>query len=144
MIALAAAAIIAYRHSAKNFLNILRRATIVAAAKKNPIVTMSQLTDFEWDKLLIFGPYTSSEGVNSQLGFNWPEAQKTGIDVSETIFLLVFVKDQCVVRYFLFPRTIGEFESLDKNNVFPHGKDIFMVRWQRVGDENRLIFSEKE
>lgn len=90
-------------------------------------ISFSALTQFEWDKALIFGPYTSVKTINSQLGYEWPEAEKSGIQSSEGLYLIVFVKDQRVIRHFKFRRIFGDFCDLNSGNVFERGKDLFEV-----------------
>jgi len=65
------------------------------------------------------------EKINAQLGFDWPEVEKTQIYSSDTFYLLVFVRNQKVVKYFKVPRAIGEFQDLEVGNTFPRGGDLF-------------------
>jgi hypothetical protein len=68
------------------------------------IVDFTQITPFAWDRFYVFGPYTSPERINEQLGFNWDGAKKTSIELNNGVNLVVFVKDAQVVYWFEHPR----------------------------------------
>ena len=87
--------------------------------------------------MFIFEPYTSLDEIHVQLGYNWREAQTTNIDSSETIYLLVFVKNHKVVRYYKWPRTISDFQILEGRNMFSPG-DLFEVKLLGSADAKRL------
>jgi hypothetical protein len=109
-----------------SFLSALEQSVTAAKKETNLIVTMSSITDFQWDTLFVFGPYTPVDAIHAKLGYKWPEAEKTHIDSSDTFNLLVFVKNGKVVRYFNFPRGISDFPGTGKN-VFPWGEDEFAI-----------------
>src|SRR5262249_4753543 len=66
-------------------------------------------TDFKWEKVYIFPPYTSTANVNKALGFDWPSAKNTGIEMHDSFNLLVFTNGGKVVSYVNFPRSSGDF-----------------------------------
>lgn len=76
-----------------------RRVLEEASRGAGTVVRMATLTGFAWDRLHIFDPYTMRDRIEAELGFAWPEADRTGIDSSDGMALLVFVKDGAVVRY---------------------------------------------
>ena len=98
-----------------------------ATESTNPVVVISDLTDFAWDTLFIFGPYTPVARIHEQLGYKWSDAEKTHIDMSDTFTLLVFVKSSNVVRHVKLPRSVGDFHGLESQNVFRRGSDRFKV-----------------
>jgi hypothetical protein len=128
--------------SGSDFSKVLEHSARAAVTSTNPLVEISDLTDVPWDKLFIFSPYTPVAKINSQLGYDWPEAEKTHIDSSDTFYLLVFVKDGKVIRNFKLPRRIGEFQGLDAaGNVFTHDNDRFEVKEVTIAKTTRFIFS---
>jgi hypothetical protein len=127
--------------SESGFAGAIERSARAAAATTNPTVTISAVTDFAWDKLFIFGPYTPVDRIHAQLGFKWSEAEKTHIDSSDTFYLLVFVKSSNVVRHVKLPRTVGDFQGLESQNVFAHGSDTFNVLSTGAGKPIRFTFS---
>ncbi|MFC6458559.1 MULTISPECIES: hypothetical protein [Paenibacillus] len=56
-----------------------------------------ELTDFVWDKLYLFGPYTTHTQINERLGYEWTKNTLRLSDESSS--LLVFVHDGKVVQY---------------------------------------------
>lgn len=52
----------------------------------NPM-RISTLTDFEWDRLHVFTPYTSWQDVEAELGFPWPERRRIHLEEREWIKL---------------------------------------------------------
>ena len=113
--------------SKSQFVRAFQDAAEAALQSDDRVVAMSTVTDFEWNTLYVFGPYTPVEKINAQLGFDWPEAEKTYIHSSDTCYLLVFVRNQNIVNHFKVPRTIGDFQDLEAGNMFPRGGDLFEV-----------------
>lgn len=64
---------------------------------------MAEVTDFEWDRLCVFLPRTSSEEVDELLGFGWGVV---GGDRFENRLLLVFVRDDEVVTHLYLRRNV--------------------------------------
>lgn len=56
-----------------------------------------ELTDFVWDKLYLFGPYTTHTQINERLGYEWTKNSLRLSDESSS--LLVFVHGGKVVQY---------------------------------------------
>jgi hypothetical protein len=127
--------------SESGFVRAIERSAQAATATTNPTVAISAVTDFAWEKLFIFGPYTPVNRIHAQLGFKWSEAEKTHIDSSDAFYLLVFVKGSNVVRHVKLPRTVGDFQGLESQNVFAHGSDTFKVLSTDAGKTRRFTFS---
>lgn len=70
-----------------------------AATDSNAQLDVSSLTDFEWDSLYVFTPYTTREAIDSALGFPWNHDAVARIEMLDSFNLLVFVHDQQVVRF---------------------------------------------
>ncbi|WCJ60942.1 hypothetical protein NXS98_07435 [Fontisphaera persica] len=126
--------------SESGLVRALERWAQAATATTNSTVAISAVTDFAWDKLFIFGPYTPVDRIHAQLGFKWAEAEKTHIDSSDTFYLLVFVKSSNVVRHVKLPRTVGDFQGLESQNVFAHGSDTFKVLSTDAGKTRGSLF----
>ena len=126
------------------FIKSFERSAQAAVGSTNPVLTISSVTEFQWDKLFIFGPYTPEKKIHEQLGYNWAEAEKTHIDSSDTFHLLVFVNNGKVVRYFKLPRTIGDFQGIETYNVFTPGNDEFEVKSVSAGTTIRFNFFAKQ
>ena len=58
-------------------------------------VNLQELTEFEWDLLYVFGPYTSKKEIEEVIGFESDNITDNMADESTTY--LLFVKDNAVV-----------------------------------------------
>jgi hypothetical protein len=69
-----------------------------AAAEDGSTFRLADVTDFEWDRFYVVGPYFSQENADKQLGFHWSHASNSDYKMSDGGSLLVFVRDGEVVR----------------------------------------------
>jgi len=93
-----------------------RIAQRVASDDGRPI-DLAELTDFDWDRVYCFDCYSERSDIEKRLGFSWPGLGGSGIEMSDGVTLIVFVKDGQVVRSFDQPRNKGDFGRIDN----PHG-----------------------
>ncbi len=63
-------------------------------------------TTVPWDRMYVFGPYTSRDRVEQVLGFAWRGYQQTSIEGFDGVCLVVFVRDGSVVHWYEQPRHI--------------------------------------
>ena len=89
---------------------------------------MKSLTDFPWDGLYVFGPYTSASQIDTALGFPWPPAKESGIELSDSICLLVFTHKNSVVRYCKYTRRDGDWSTLSSTKKISPSSAVFSVR----------------
>lgn len=80
--------------------------------EKIPSVDLSAITSFSWDRLYIFGPYTSYYHLNSKVGVSWMFVCSTDIDVLDETALLVFKRNSTVVHCLEYPTERYDFTSL--------------------------------
>lgn len=78
---------------------------------------MTQVTKFDWDKMIVFGPYTSREEMEKQLGQEWTTysytdyyiKQKSSLGMyplsDDSLNKIVFIKGQKVVADVTFYRS---------------------------------------
>nr|WP_246017790.1 hypothetical protein [Mesobacillus subterraneus] len=83
----------------------------------NSQVDIGSLTDFEWDKAFLFPPYTSPEEMEEQLGRDFKDP--SNIQSRDDIYLLVFVKDDKVVKYAEIDRQQADFSIGNKEYLTP-------------------------
>jgi hypothetical protein len=69
---------------------------------------LSAVTSFDWDRFYVFPPNTTPERINRTLGFEWEQADHSNIGSSDSITLLVFVRDGEVTRAFDHDRGRGD------------------------------------
>ena len=61
---------------------------------------------FTWNRMYVFDCYSSQSTVETALGFKWPDFRKTSIETSDSVALVVFVKQASVVYWYEQPRSI--------------------------------------
>jgi hypothetical protein len=127
-----------------DFIKSFERSAQATVGNTNSTLNISAVTDFQWDKLFIFGPYTPLEKIYMQLGYKWTEAEKTHIDSSDTFYTIVFVKNGKVIRYYNLSRTIGDFQSIDVHNMFTPENAEFEVKSVDDGTIKRFSFFAKQ
>jgi hypothetical protein len=88
-------------------------------------LVMADLTEFAWQRLYVFTPYTTQEQINRSLGFDWPDPE--GIELNDTVALLVFVNDGEVVSYVAQPLDKGDFSGLGDGSPWTPESAVFVV-----------------
>ena len=91
---------------------------------------ISDHTDFAWEELYVFPPYTSQEQIDRALGFEWSDP--SGISLKDTITLLVFVDDGEVVGWVAPLRSEADFASLSEGSPWTPETALFRVAGVRV------------
>ena len=77
---------------------------------------------FAWDRMFVFGPYTTQWQVEKALGFPWPDYRHTSINDSKARCLVIFVANHKVVYWYEQPRTVAlgwlaNYEGYDRANA---------------------------
>jgi hypothetical protein len=110
-------------------------------------IKIADITDFTWDKMYIFAPYTSPAQVDRALGFEWKEYQSLGIDSTDADDLLVFVDRDMgssrVVKFTRCPRSFGNFIFRQEANGYGYApaQAVFSVSKKA---ENKLLLAINE
>jgi hypothetical protein len=108
-------------------------------------IKMADLTDFTWDKMHIFTPYTPQATVDRALGFEWKEYQSLGINSTDSSDLLVFVVHNMgngqVVKFAKYPRLHSSFRQVANGYGYSPDQAIFTVSTKA---ENQLLLSVNE
>lgn len=98
-------------------------------------ISLDNLTSYKWDKVFIIFPYTPIEKLEKITEINFASIKGTQIVSDEVTNLLVFVKNNEVVKYCDLPRSIGNFkiDIIDAVLVFTPENAIFeLVKTNRV------------
>jgi hypothetical protein len=114
----------------------LRRSAESVLNSSNATVTLSSVTDFEWDRCYVFTPYTPLTEIDRNVGVGWSATHNTSIQSSDGIHLLLFLKGTNVVRSIDVNRKYADFKGLSDGNEFPHSNCTFGVKLDR---EARLV-----
>lgn len=104
-------------------------AAAIATAEKTPPhrVAVEKLPAPAWDRLHIFGPYTSTEQIEKRLGFRWIDANTRRNTKSDTGNLLLFVKGRTIAMSLLFPRENGDFTPYAVDARYTPPEALFTV-----------------
>ncbi|ULL16069.1 hypothetical protein DVH26_17410 [Paenibacillus sp. H1-7] len=91
---------------AKRFKEALRGGTDGAP------ISMASVAPFDWDRLIVFGPYVSPSEVNGKLGYTW--TRSSFLNSNETDYTILFVNNGKVVQSLYFagsvdPAILGTF-----------------------------------
>ncbi|KGR78770.1 hypothetical protein [Ureibacillus sinduriensis] len=76
-------------------------------------IDLTTMTDFEWDAVSAFGPYTTNEIIEDAMGIQF-KGDSGGIEVIENRFLLVFADGKQAVKTVVLSREYGDYAI--KNN----------------------------
>lgn len=72
------------------------------------VVSLNKLTDFEWDKVYTFAPYTSKKKICDTIGVNVNDCKIALETVSESMVQMIFTKDKEIVCVLLgYPDKLG-------------------------------------
>lgn len=107
--------------------------------KGNARVDIKSATDFTWDKMYVFPPYTTTESIRRTVGEDNSGIYSVNIESRDDINLLVFLEKGKVVRYVALPRRLGDFSVSDlrKQQGFNPNEVVFEVMKEK-DDENRV------
>lgn len=98
------------------------------------IIDLSELNSFDWGELLILGPYSVIENIEKDLNINLESLGENNIEYSESINLLIFLKDAKPVNISEVSRGIGDFTNL--GIMIKKDKAKFV---KTVAGENKLV-----
>lgn len=115
-----------------DFRNTLQIDIQETLGRGDSVIDLESITDFNWDRLFIFKPYTPIADIDSTLGFKWEEAHSTRIEQSEGVNLLVFVDRGKVISYSRIPRNFGDFVKMDVTKPITRNTR-FIVRKEDAG-----------
>lgn len=97
------------------------------AACKNQII-LAEITDFQWDRVVILGPYTPAETANKVLGFTWNDYDRFEDALkSEGSDVIIFVKTGKVIKAFEHSRVAGDFTGNALNASLTPQQAVFEV-----------------
>ena len=76
------------------------------------IIDLKNLNEFDWDNLLILGPYSVVDNIEKELNLNLENIRENGIEYDDSINLLVFLKNGKSIKISEVSRGIGDFSNL--------------------------------
>jgi hypothetical protein len=88
-------------------------------------IDFTKVADFEWDSLIILGPYSQVEKIEEELNLNLKNIRQNGIRYSDYYDLIVFLKDKKSVKIIELKRAMSPGRTIiDKDkSIFIRGND---------------------
>ncbi|MUP47250.1 hypothetical protein E0K83_16030 [Gramella sp. BOM4] len=86
-------------------------------------VNFDNITDFEWDNLLILGPYSQVEIVEDSLNLNLSNIRQNEIKHTDFYSLIVFLKDRKSVNIIELNRAF----NYPNTKLIPRNKSYFEI-----------------
>lgn len=105
----------------------LRSAILATESMSLPVFAMTNVTDFVWDQLYIFGPYMPVPKIEKVIGCTWSEAKNPFVDGDDTICFLVFLNKGRLVKHLYYKRMWGDFAAIGGTNGFSPSDSLFFV-----------------
>jgi hypothetical protein len=101
-------------------------------------IDFANITTFPWDRLYVVGPYTSPSKIDNVLGTFWLDSRFTTIASNDRITLLIFMNHGHVVRYFEYPRYLGDFVGAVTEKGYGYQEARFIL-----GKDGKMIWTGK-
>ncbi|GAA4952726.1 hypothetical protein GCM10023314_27830 [Algibacter agarivorans] len=79
---------------------------------ESEIIDLKNLNEFDWDNLLILGPYSVVDNIEKELNLDLENIRENGIEYDDSINLLVFLKNGKSIKISEVSRRIGDFSNL--------------------------------
>lgn len=105
-----------------------------------PVVDLSVITTFSWDRVYIFDPYSNLSEIDAVVGRSWRGRCFTSIETSDSYALLVFVKNGQYVECLEHPVGKGNFSSLARHES---GFSVQEAKF-RIDEYGRMIWIESK
>lgn len=114
--------------------DIALKNTIIEAVEKSNMIDFAKITDFEWDKLYIFTPYSVPKDIlkEDRVGTS---SSEFNIEVLDTINMLGFVKADKLVAFVELPRNYG---GVDLTNYIKFSKEE--TKFNISQDKKTILF----
>jgi hypothetical protein len=90
-------------------------------------IRLQALTDFAWDRVHIFSPYTSAKRIEEDLGSSWPLAKRIEQYPHDGANILVFTEARKMVFYVEHERHLGDFKGNYKQDGYSPDEAVFKV-----------------
>jgi len=107
---------------------LMEKITRVTTSSPRGEIDLPSIAGSEWDQLFVIAPFTPPQDIHQILGFAWPGTAKTKVQHSDTVTLLVFVKDQQVTRWLEYPRIKADFSTVASRSGYKPEQAHFTVR----------------
>ena len=76
------------------------------------VIDLGKVEPSAWDRVCFISPYASNESTERTLGFKWDSENLSSVGGDDTIYLIVFIKDNKVIAFTDHSRGKGDFSEL--------------------------------
>jgi len=109
--------------------------SIIEKATDYKILSLNEITPFEWDKVYFFPPYASNQYIYEKVGYRWDTIP---IATTERMMQIAFMDDEKVVCYIVGEQNLYGFEtcyhiSSDREEFFKFDNPKFIVNNRSSG-----------
>jgi len=87
-------------------------------------IDLTAVTDFKWNQVAVFGPYTSNEIIEDSMGIKF-KGDNGGIDILDDRFLLVFANDKYAKKTIVLSRKHGSYSIKDNKFLIIESIPLF-------------------
>ena len=101
----------------------------LTASPRPEEVDVAQLAPFDWDRVVVFGPYATQVAIDDTLGFAWPSSEAKDIEGSDLANLVVFLRKGEVVATEMVPRSLVNFSSGQLPMDLDHESSVLTLDW---------------
>lgn len=124
-----------YYHSSKIKEDAKLRDNIIEMVKNSKEIDISSATNFRWDTLYLFTPYTDTKKVLKKDNVRYYNS-KLNMEYKDTMNIIAFVNSKKIVTYIKIDRVSFDFEPIVNNKII-RDKAVFKV----ANNDNRYILS---
>lgn len=109
---------------------------IIETVEKSNEINFAKITNFEWDKMYIFTPYSIPKDILNNDGIS-PRNSKFNIEVLDSINMIGFVKSDKLVAFVELPRNYG---GVDLTNYIKFSKEE--TKFNISQDKKTILFKK--
>lgn len=109
---------------------------IIQTVEKSNEIDFAKITNFEWDKMYIFTPYSIPKDILNKDGISTSNS-KFNIEVLDSINMIGFVKSDKLVAFVELPRNYG---GVDLTNYIKFSKEE--TKFNISQDKKTILFKE--
>ena len=91
-------------------------------------ISLARATEFPWDRVFIFQPYTPYEQVVDAIGIPWEGVQRSGIATRDDAVLWVFMRSREIAAFAMYPRRDGDLSEVREPRGLTPEQALFVAR----------------
>lgn len=110
---------------------------IIETVQKSKEIDFTKITNFEWDKMYVFTPYSMPKAILNKDGISISNSE-FNIEILDTINMIGFVKSDKLVAFVELPRNYG---GVDLTNYIKFRKEETKFN---ISQDKRAILFKKD